>query len=68
MKSLSLCLFLLCLTGCASSVASLAETLNQRNVQSCLWYQGSAGPYAHIQGVTATGGLPVAQCLEGRRP
>lgn len=62
-----LLLLTLALGGC-SGLASLAETMNERNFQSCLWYQGAAGPYAQLIGVTATGGADLRTCLETRRP
>ena len=49
--------------GC-TSFASLANTLNDRQVQSCLFYQGMVGPYAHVRGITATGGAPLDVCLK----
>lgn len=62
-------LWVLCLgfSGC-TGLASLAETLNTRQVTSCLWYQGAAGPYAQVTGVTATGGAKLDLCLETKRP
>lgn len=55
------------LSGC-TGLASLADTLNTRQVQSCLWYQGAAGPYAQVTGVTATGGAKLELCVETRHP
>lgn len=54
-------------SGC-TGLASLADTLNTRQVTSCLWYQGAAGPYAHVTGVTATGGAKLELCVETRKP
>ena len=57
---------LLC-CGC-TGLASLANTLNERQITSCLWYQGAAGPYAQVTGVTATGGAKLDLCVETKRP
>lgn len=57
----------LALSGC-TGVASLTAALNDRQVTSCLWFQGAAGPYATVLGVTATGGTPLQHCLDARRP
>lgn len=64
----STCLVVLLLgEGCAS-FASFAETLNARQVQSCIKGQGFlggvwAGGQVQVQGVTATGGVGLRQCL-----
>lgn len=55
------------LMGC-NGIASLADTLNTRQMTSCLWYQGAAGPYAQVTGVTATGGASLETCVEAKRP
>ena len=56
----------LMLSGC-TGLAGLAQTLNDRQVISCLWYSGAAGPWAQVRGVTATGGALLDGCLkEGR--
>ena len=66
-----LCLALvaaMALSGC-SGFASLAETLNARNVQSCIRWQGIIGggwpgvPQIQAQGVTATGGIDLTHCV-----
>jgi hypothetical protein len=56
-------------TGCVTSpdsekISTYASRLNERNVQSCLSYQGNIGPYVSIRGITATGGVDLATCLE----
>lgn len=73
-KSLQLSVVLLgvlclVLSGC-SSFSSLADTLNKRQVQSCLYWQGFAGggwpgvPQMQVRGVTATGGVLLEQCTD----
>ena len=52
---------LLLTTGC-SSLSSLANTLNERKVQSCLYYEGSIGPHMRLKGITATGGINLQDC------
>ena len=66
--SLSIVLsYAVALSGC-SGFASLAETLNARNVQSCIRWQGVIGggwpgvPQIQAQGVTSTGGMDLMQC------
>lgn len=53
------------LTSC-TSVASLAETLDKRHVQSCVWAMGSYGPFVGVHLVSATGGATIAECLAFR--
>lgn len=53
------------LSGCAG-VASLADSLNARQVTSCVWAQGSYGPFMGLRVVTATGGADLKTCLEER--
>lgn len=59
------CLALLCvlLAGCTTGpdTVNLLQALGDR--QSCVWYSGQFGGYVHVQGVTATGGLPMRECL-----
>ena len=68
MRFLVLLSLLVMLSGC-TGFASLAETLNARNVQSCIRWQGFAGggwpgvPQVQVNGVTATGGVTLAMCL-----
>ena len=50
-------LLTLSLSGCTGW---LVEGLEQRQVQSCVWF---AGPLGGGHGVTATGGVPLATCL-----
>lgn len=47
-------------------VSQLVEDMNARQMTSCLWYQGSAGPYGFIRGVTATGGAALEMCIKER--
>jgi hypothetical protein len=56
----------LLLPGCAD-FASMAETLNARQIQSCVYVQGGYGLFAGARMITATGGVPLETCLrEGR--
>lgn len=51
------------LCGGCTGVASLAETLNAREVMSCVYATGAVGPYAHARIVSATGGASLDMCL-----
>lgn len=59
---------LLTLSGC-SSYAQFIDTLNSRNLSSCLYYTGTVnGGYGAsggllIRGVSVTGGADLAQCM-----
>ena len=64
------CVFLLLgvfASGC-SGLSSLADTLNERKIQSCIRWQGIMGggwpgvPQIQAQGVTSTGGIDLMQC------
>lgn len=55
------------LGGCGG-FASFAETLNERKVQSCVYWSGFvggalSGVQAQVKGVTATGGVDFDTCL-----
>lgn len=52
-----LCLVLALL--CVGCTGWLVDGLEQRQVQSCVWFTGPLGGH----GVTATGGVPLATCL-----
>lgn len=52
-----LCLVLALL--CAGCTGQLVDALEQRQVQSCIWWRGPLQGH----GVTATGGVPLATCL-----
>ena len=60
------------LSGCAG-LSSLADTMNARQIQSCIRWQGFAGggwpgvPQVQVYGMTATGGVSLAQCTGGER-
>ena len=56
-------MILLCvvLNGCAG-IASLADSLNERDVKSCIWAQGSYGPFVGLRLVSVTGGATLAEC------
>ena len=64
-RASSIAAVLLPTSGC-SSLGSLAEMLNARQVQSCLYYDGNAGPYLRVKGITATGGVNLQDCGVGR--
>lgn len=57
-------LLLTCLL-CTSCTGALVDALEQRQVQSCLFF---AGPLGGGYGVTATGGVPLATCLAVQCP
>jgi len=50
------------LGGCVS-VEHLADTMNNRNISSCITFSGAYGVFVGIHGVTATGGATIAECL-----
>ena len=55
---------MLILQGCTGgSFMTLVQGLNERQVQSCIRYEGNAGPYLRVMGITATGGVKLAECL-----
>lgn len=66
-----LCLLLLpFLSGC-TGLASLAETMNDRQIKSCLYWSGFVGGalngvQAQVKGVTSTGGVSFDTCLGGK--
>ena len=55
------------LSSC-SGLSSLANTMNERQIQSCIRWQGVIGggwpgvPQIQAQGVTSTGGMDLMQC------
>jgi hypothetical protein len=52
-----LCLALLLLSGCHGM---MVDSLNQRHIQSCVWWQsGITG----LRSVSATGGVDIQTCL-----
>lgn len=53
-----LLLTLLLFTGCTGW---LIDDLNQRHVQSCVWWETK--PFGAARGITATGGADLATCL-----
>lgn len=55
-------LIVVCGAGC-TSVERLAEVLNDRQLTSCIWFTGNAGPYASVRTVTATGGAQLNECF-----
>lgn len=56
LSALTLC------TGC-TSYHSLLEGLNERQIKSCIWFTGNAGPWASLRTVSATGGADLHICL-----
>lgn len=68
---LTFALLLLTLSGCQSYLA-LVEGLNERQVQSCLEYNGAANlggagigaSSGALHGITATGGANLETCVE----
>ena len=54
-------LLILLSSGCTGM---LVDALEQRQVQSCVWFSGPLGGH----GVTATGGMPLAECLKVQCP
>lgn len=67
LRSLLLAALFTLLSGC-TGLASLADSLNERQVQSCIQWQGhisSLGGGVQVRGVTATGGVPLASCVGG---
>lgn len=56
-----LCGVLLVLAGCVS-VDKLADTMNKRNISSCLTIAGSYGPFVGVSGLVATGQASIALC------
>jgi hypothetical protein len=62
--ALLLALALGLLAGCTQgSLTEFIQALETRQVQSCVKYEGNAGPYVRVEGTTATGGFPLAECL-----
>lgn len=55
-------LYLYTMTGCAS-VHELAETLNERQVTSCIYISGMYPPFVSVRGIIATGGALVETCM-----
>jgi len=59
---LALLLLLVVLLGGCADVASLAETMNRRQISSCLWATGAYGPFVGVAALVATGGATMEQC------
>ncbi len=60
-----LILSLLFLNGC-QGFDSLIRDLNERSVQSCIYAQGSYGPFIGISVISATGGATIEECKRMR--
>ena len=68
MKNVVWFVLLLPLLGGCAGFASFAETLNERKVQSWVYWSGFvggalSGVQAQMKGVTATGGVDFDTCL-----
>lgn len=63
MRTLVTLLGLLTCQGCADYQA-LLDGLSSRQVTSCVWLSGAAGPWVSVRAVTATGGAELAQCMQ----
>ncbi len=55
------------LLGGCMNVDRLADTLNKRNITSCIWAVGSYGPFVGVQLLSATGGASLDTCMDARR-
>ena len=68
MRWIGIMAVMFCVSGCAG-LSSLAHTMNERKIQSCIRWQGFAGggwpgvPQVQLNGITATGGVTLAMCL-----
>jgi hypothetical protein len=57
---------LVSLLGCASidtSIDNLAESLNKRQVHSCLYLSGMYKVFVSARALIATGGIPIERCM-----
>lgn len=63
-KITSLLLFILVVLTLSSctSWTNFMQSLNERQIQSCLYYEGYAAGYVRVKGVTATGGVKFSEC------
>lgn len=57
------CCIAFILVGC-SSFQRFVDTLNERQLSSCICYEGDGGGIARGMGCTVTGGADLAQCIE----
>ena len=53
------------LSGC-TGFSSLVQSLNERQVQSCLYYEGNISAYVRLKGISATGGVKLEDCGVGK--
>ncbi len=61
---LPLLVLLLLLTSCATArIEALANALNERQVQSCIYVTGAYGLFLSVRLVSATGGQDLRECL-----
>lgn len=61
MKLLCLISLSLLMTAC-TNWTSFMQSLNERQIQSCLYYEGHAMGYMRLKGITATGGVKLSEC------
>ena len=70
-RGLLLLVSVLLLTGC-TSFASLVQSLNERELKSCVKWGGSIaagagmGGQGMVQALTVTGGLSIAECIAAK--
>jgi hypothetical protein len=58
---LGLCMSMLC--GCAqTSVSEIAQALDERQIQSCIFITGAYSMFVGISITTATGGATIESC------
>ena len=51
------------LSGCTPArLDALVEALETRHISSCVQWDGHAGPYVSVRGVTITGAATFADC------
>jgi hypothetical protein len=55
----------LVLAGCLG-LGGLADTMNDRQVRSCIYSIGFVGPFVVAQTITATGGVTLEECYRMR--
>ena len=69
MRPIALYILALSCAGCTGNtlgLGSFAQSLNERQVQGCVYYQGSYGPFIAIHGIIATGGTLYTECAKDR--
>jgi len=53
--------------GCFVRLDRMADTLEKRHIQSCVWSAGFPWPFVYVRVVTVTGGMTLAECAEVER-